>query len=134
MLPHFDIIPSNPFRLGKSLEKNLRRSLAWSKSQRAVAALMSGSYDVATVKKWRKMREKYDLNPSKPNPYEEDDNCAYSVEYVHAPPDQFPDATMAELKVELLEEEAKELLERAPLHKVSAGTFFCKAIDIEDRW
>ena len=38
---------------------------------------MSGSYPVATVDKWRKMRDEFDLDPSKPNPYEEIDNRVY---------------------------------------------------------
>ena len=66
----------DPF-LGTFLEKNLQRSLAWRKSQREIATLMSGSYPVATVDKWRKMRDEFDLDPSKPNPYEEIDNHAY---------------------------------------------------------
>ena len=59
---------------GKFLGKNLQRSLAWSKSQRAVANLVSGSYPAETVSEWRKMCEDFDRDPSKPNPYEEVDN------------------------------------------------------------
>ena len=40
---------------------------------------------------------------------------------------------MAQLKLQLLKEEAKELSERGPLYKVSAGAFFRKALDIEER-
>ena len=40
---------------------------------------------------------------------------------------------MAQLKLELLKEEAKELSESAPLRQVSAGAFIRKAIEIEDR-
>ena len=40
---------------------------------------------------------------------------------------------MAELKLELLKEEAKEQGGRGPLSKSSAGAFFRKAIEIEDR-
>ena len=59
---------------GKTLERNLRRSLAWKKSQREVATLISGTYSTATVEKWCKMRDEFDLDNSKPNPYEEVDN------------------------------------------------------------
>ena len=59
---------------GTALERNLRRSLAWEKSQREVATLISGAYSAATVDKWRKMRDEFDLDNSKPNPYEELDN------------------------------------------------------------
>ena len=47
------------------------------------------------------------------------------------PPDWFPDITMAKLKLELLKEEAKEFSGCRPPHKVSAGVFFRKAIEIE---
>ena len=40
---------------------------------------------------------------------------------------------MAELRLELLKEEAKERAGCGPLDKTSAGTFFRKAIEIEDR-
>ena len=40
---------------------------------------------------------------------------------------------MHQLKMELLKEEAKELSQGGPLHKVSAGAFFKKAVEIEDR-
>jgi len=35
--------------------------------------------------------------------------------------------------MELLREEAKDLSQGGPLHKVSAGAFFKKAIEMEDR-
>ena len=59
---------------GTTLKRNLRRSLAWKKSQREVATLISGAYSTATVEKWCKMRDEFDLDNSKPNPYEEVDN------------------------------------------------------------
>ena len=41
---------------------------------------------------------------------------------------------MAQLKLELLKEEVKELSEGASPHSIPAGAFLCKAVDIEDRW
>ena len=78
------------------------------------------------------MRDEFDLDSSKPNPYEEVDNCVYLYKSPSAP-NQSLDVTMAQLKLELLKEEARELSGRGPLHKVSAGAFFRKAIEIEDR-
>jgi hypothetical protein len=43
------------------------------------------------------------------------------------------DVTMAKLRLELLKEEAKELSEGTSPHKVSAGEFLRKAIEIKDR-
>ena len=40
---------------------------------------------------------------------------------------------MAELKLELLKEEARERVGHAPLSKISPGGLFRKAIEIEDR-
>lgn len=40
---------------------------------------------------------------------------------------------MAQLKLELLKEEAKELSENASPQQISAGAFIRKAIKIEDR-
>jgi hypothetical protein len=56
---------------GATLDRNLRRSLAWRKSQREVATLISESYPAAIVDKWRIMRENFDRDRSKPNPYKE---------------------------------------------------------------
>ena len=39
---------------------------------------------------------------------------------------------MAQLKLELLKEEAKDLLAGVVQGKTTAGASFCKAIDIED--
>ena len=54
-----------------SLDRNLRRSVAWSKTQREVANLISESYPAEAVTKWRKMRDDFDRDSSMPNPYEE---------------------------------------------------------------
>ena len=68
---HVDL--NMPFS-GKMLERNLCRSLAWKKSQREVATLISGAYSAATVDKWCKMHDEFDRDNTKPNPYEEVDN------------------------------------------------------------
>ena len=68
---HMDL---NILLSGTMLKRNLRQSLAWKKSQREVAALVSDAYPTATVEKWCKMRDEFDLDNSKPNPYEEVDN------------------------------------------------------------
>ena len=38
---------------------------------------MSGSYPADTVDKWCEMQDEFDKDSSKPNPYEEVDNCAF---------------------------------------------------------
>ena len=79
------------------------------------------------------MRDEFDQDHTKPNPYEEVDNrmCFFN-EYLPSP-DSLPGVTMAQLKLELLREEARELAEHGLQQKVSAGAFFRKAIEIEGR-
>jgi hypothetical protein len=36
--------------------------------------MMSGTYPVSIIDKWRTMRDTYDLDQTKPNPYEEVDS------------------------------------------------------------
>lgn len=79
--PSFNVLCS----LGKFFEKSLQRSLAWSKSQREVATLMSKSYKNPIVDKWHKMRKEFDLDPSKPNPYKETDHCACFFKRIFLP-------------------------------------------------
>lgn len=66
---------------GVLFDKNLRRSVAWKKTQREVATLISGSYPADVVAKWHKMRDAYDNDPNMPNPYEEAEDCAVSFTY-----------------------------------------------------
>ena len=76
-LDSFILAYSHPVHLGKLLEKNLRKSLTWKKSQREVAALMSGAFSATIVDGWRKMREAFDLDQTQPDPYKEIDHCEW---------------------------------------------------------
>ena len=104
--------------------------LAWSKSQREVATLISGSYVAGVVAKWREMLDKFDHDPSMPNPYKEvEEHTTY-----HQP----LDLTIAELQKELLKEgkltsNANSLSTDTLPSSISPGTFFQKAIEVEDR-
>lgn len=51
--------------------KNLRRSVRWSKTQRAFAAAISVKHPADILERWAKMREDFDNDPKKPNPYVE---------------------------------------------------------------
>jgi hypothetical protein len=95
---------------------------------------MSKGYETATVDRWRQMRDEFDKDNSKPNPYEEPKNRTYIFRMSLPVSHQYQDVTMAQLKLELLKEEAKELSMGISPHKVSAGAFLRKAIEIEDRW
>lgn len=62
---------------GISLLKNLERALAWGKTQRAVATNASKTLPDDTLADWNKMRQEFDRDPTKPNPYEEPETCKY---------------------------------------------------------
>lgn len=67
--------PCLPFLLGVSLLKNLRKALTWSKTQRAVADKASQGLPATTLTDWTNMRQDFDRDRGKPNPYEEPDTC-----------------------------------------------------------
>ena len=56
---------------GVFLLKNLRRSIKWSKIQRAFASAISAKHPSGVLQRWTKMREDFDSNTDKPNPYAE---------------------------------------------------------------
>ena len=66
----FDSCPLIPFQ-GVFLLKNLRSSLAWSKSQRAIATSLSQRYPKETISEWIEMRNRFDRDLESPNPYKE---------------------------------------------------------------
>lgn len=65
------IIPSLTSSLGAFLLKNLRRSVAWSKTQRTFALAISAKHPADVLQRWTKMREDFDKDSAKPNPYKE---------------------------------------------------------------
>ena len=80
------------------------------------------------------MRNDFERDSSSPNLYEEVENCMGPFCSPSVPPlTRFPDVTMAQLRLELLKEEVKQTSGDVPPQKVSAGAFFRKAIEIEDR-
>ena len=75
-IPTLQSIPSVLiFCLGVSLLKNLKKSLAWSKTQRAVANKAPESLPADTLAQWSTMRQEFDQDRAKPNPYEEPEAC-----------------------------------------------------------
>ena len=62
------VLTPNP---GGFLLKNLRRSVTWSKSQRAFATAISAKHSEDIIQEWSKICEAFDEDPTKPNPYEE---------------------------------------------------------------
>ena len=95
---------------------------------------MSESLPEFTIDKWRKMRDAYDLDPSKPNPYREVDRCACFLSLPISPlPNQLLAVTLDKLRLQLLEEESRELADGGLPSKILSGAFFCKALEIENR-
>ena len=61
-------LTSNP---GVFLLKNLRRSVRWSKVQRAFASAIGAKQPTGVLQRWKKMRKDFDRDTNKPNPYVE---------------------------------------------------------------
>jgi hypothetical protein len=57
--------------LGAFLLKNLRRSVRWSKTQRAFASAICAKHPASDLERWTKTREDFDRDRGKPNPYVE---------------------------------------------------------------
>ena len=95
---------------------------------------MSESYPADVVSQWRKMREDFDRDPSKLNPYEEvDDRMSFSFLNYIVSNSTHIDLTMAQLRLELLKEEVSQVPSADNPPGVSAVAFFWKALDIEER-
>ena len=53
------------------LLKNLRRSFIWGTTQRTFATAISDKHSDDVIEEWSKIRDAFDKDPTKPNPYEE---------------------------------------------------------------
>jgi len=62
---------------GVFLLRNLRRSLAWGRSQREAATSLSQRYSKETLVMWAGMRDTFDKNSKSPNPYKEPKNRTF---------------------------------------------------------
>ena len=76
-------LPNSDSRLlisckGVFLLKNLHRSLVWGKYQREAATSLSKRYSKEIIDKWVEMRDKFDEDPTSPNPYKEPKNRTHS--------------------------------------------------------
>jgi len=67
--------------IGITLLKNLRKAFIWSKTQRTVADNTSNRLPPGTFTEWKNMREDFDRNNQKPNPYKEPEVCK-SLDYL----------------------------------------------------
>ena len=81
------------------------------------------------------MREDFDKDPSKPNPYEELRVCKLGVVYsIWIKFNRHTDVTLSKLKCVLAAEEAMKFSEgQKPPHDVTPSGFFHMAIDIKER-
>ena len=127
------------FNPGVSLDRNLQQLLAWSKSQREVAALISGSYSPAIVFKWCEMLDNLIATPLCPICTRKLKTIRlFSLYYYAQTLTQPLNLTIAELQKELLKEgkhasNSDSLSMDAQPSSISMGTFFQKAIEVEDR-
>ena len=52
-------------------------ALVWSKTQRIIAENASARLEPDALADWVKVRQDFDRDPTKPNPYEEPEACTY---------------------------------------------------------
>ena len=52
--------------------------MSWSKTHRVIADNASKSLPEDTLAAWTKVRQEFNRDPSKPNPYEEPETCEFS--------------------------------------------------------
>ena len=121
--------------LGPGLLKNLKRALSWSKTHRAIADNVSKSLPEDTLAAWIKVRQEFDQDPSRPNPYEEPETCMYlGLRLPGSYAYHFTVVTVETLRCQLDEDNESDTCQgHAPLHTMTPSTFIWTAIKIEEQ-
>jgi len=121
---------------GIFLVKNLRKSLSWSKTHRAVAKNASKCLSASMLADWNKMREDFERDGTKSNPYEEPETCKllrirfrlslYSF--------RITVVTIKSLRHQLDKDDVRKIREgHIPPHTVTPSVFIGNAIQIEEQ-
>ena len=122
------------FHPGVTLLRNLQKVLVWSKTQRAIADNASARLLDDTLVDWAKMRQDFDRDRTKPNPYEEPETCELPQTFPPLSVLIFIVVTMATLRRQFDKDEDRELRRgRTPPHTVTSSTFIWNAIQIEEQ-
>jgi len=123
-----------PPPLGITLLKNLEKALVWSETQRAVANNASNRLPPETLANWDKMRQDFDRDNEKPNPYAEPDTCKSHRVFCMFPLLILAVMTMESLRRQLDQDEARQSRQGHPSpHAVTASAFLGDALQIEQR-
>ena len=125
-----------PFLLGVSLLKNLRKALTWSKTQHANADKASQGLPATTLTDWTNMRNEFDRDRKKPNPYEEPETCkllrslsTHSILIL-----TLTVVTVASLRRKFNNNNARKLRRgHVPPHIISPSSFLGSALQIEEQ-
>ena len=122
------------FHPGVTLLRNLRKALVWSKTQRAIADNASACLLDDTLVDWAKMRQDFDRDRTKPNPYEEPETCELPQTFPPLSVLIFIVVTMATLRRQFDKDEDRKLRRGCtPPHTVTSSTFIWNAIQIEEQ-
>ena len=75
--------PSTHTITGINLRKGVEKAWKWGKTQREVAKSLDGMVSEGTLRRWEKLVAEYRRDPSKPNPFKEQENCKSSLPPAH---------------------------------------------------
>ena len=93
----------------------------------------SATFPPETLSKWLKMVERWETDPTAPNPYDEPERSKFSISNILNAVSSFVATTLQDVRLELTRTETLQLASgQAPRHKVTMMGFFSMGFDIED--
>lgn len=127
--------PTHSHLTGTTLLKNLKRALSWSRTHRAIADNVSKSLPEDTLAAWIKVRQEFDQDPSKPNPYQEPETCMFPGPLLTDPVLIFSTVVTVESLRRQLDNDNESDSHRGhtPPHTMTPGTLIWTAIQIEEQ-
>jgi hypothetical protein len=100
----------------------------------AILNRFTAKFSPDTVENWVDMIEEWDLDKSKPNPYEESCKGLLCIYFIIQGSKRLPATTMADVRLELAKEELAEAKNGAELmHDVSPNTFLHVGLELEEQ-
>ena len=94
----------------------------------------SATFPPETVARWVRMVERWEDDPTAPNPYNEPEQSKYISKKIHMVADKTLATTLQDVRLELARYETRQLASgHIPQHKVSMMGFFSMGFDIEDQ-
>lgn len=122
--------------LGSSLATQLDRAIEMRKDHSEAFDDHNRTLDKDTQAKWTKMVEDWEVDPNKPNPYEEPETCEYieSLDQVILFSCNLLALNLAEVRLELANEEAADAARGFDQgHNTTPSKFLVQGFELEDQ-